>query len=57
METDNMTRKTYQESCREKGRKGGKAAGDRKRRSLEHYLMAGRKSAEARRKKRTPPKA
>ncbi len=52
-----MTRKTYQESCREKGRKGGKAAGDRKRRSLEHYRMAGRKSAEARRKKRTPPKA
>jgi general stress protein YciG len=45
----------YQESCREKGRKGGKATGDRKRRSLEHYSDMGRKSGEAKRKKRTPP--
>ena len=43
-----MTKKTYQESCREKGKKGGKATGACKRRSPEHY----RKMVEAKRKKR-----
>ena len=47
-----MTRKTYQESCREKGKKGGKATGACKRRSPEHY----RKMAEAKRKKREETK-
>lgn len=41
-------RKSYIESCREKGRKGGKATGACKRRSPEHYRMMAKKSAEAR---------
>lgn len=47
-----MTRKNYIESCREKGRKGGKTTGERKRRSPEHYREMNRKSQEAKRRKK-----